>query len=123
MTGIELKKALGLSKFPYVYIQKIMGISIPTFVVTIDSRRPFVYLSINRVRKTKTTTIQRVNKISQYNLQMKNYYLTPPVLIDSTNPTVNSNTLVIRRDIGAEYWLHQDLIEQIENKNFEVINL
>ena len=124
MNGTDLKKALGLSKFTYVYIQKLMGAPIVIFVVTLDSRFPSVYLPINRVRKSNVASIQKVQSVGIFSTSMQDYQFTPPVMIENTSPTINSGTLIIRRDIGAEYLLNAKMFESIENKNnFEVIEI
>lgn len=116
MTGTELKSSLGLNKFQFCYIQKILNTSIPTFVVTMDSRRPFAYLSVARVKKSKTTTIQKARRYGKHAYLMLDYKMTPPVLLDNTNPIINSGTIIIKRDIGAEYYLNRSMFEDIENK-------
>ena len=70
MTGQALKTALGLEKFEWCYIQKIIGISLPVFVVTIDSRRPSIFLSITRVRQTNVTTLQKAIHTGVNSLKM-----------------------------------------------------
>jgi hypothetical protein len=124
MTGKALKTALGLDKIRYVYIQKIMGIPLLAFVVTVDSRFPEVYLPIARVKNSKVTTISKVKTAGFENFIMQNYFFTPPVIIEDTNPIMNSGTLVIRRDIGAEYLLNKKMFEDVKNKlKFEVIEI
>jgi hypothetical protein len=123
MTGLELKTALGLDKFKFAYIQKILGAPQMIFVITVDSRRPNIYLSINRVRKSTATTIQKAKRYGRHAYLMMNYRMTPPILIDHTNPIINTGTLVIRRDIGAEYYLNKKMFEDVENNNIEVIDI
>lgn len=121
MTGTELKNSLGLSKLPFVFIQKILGISQPIFVITLDSRRPQAYLSPARVKQTNVVTIQKVIGLGN-NFLMGKYAMTPPMLIEDTNPIINSGTTVIRRDVGAEYFLNQQMFESENNiKEIEII--
>ena len=39
-TGQVLKKDLGLSKFKYVLIQKVIELPINVYIITVDSRFP-----------------------------------------------------------------------------------
>jgi hypothetical protein len=119
MTGKLLKTALHLDNLPFVYIQKVLAIPMLVFVVTFDSRRPLIYLPITKVRKTKVTTLSKIKKKGVENFISKEYRYTPPILIEHSNPIVNSSTLIVRRDIGAEYILHTQMYE---NLNCEVVN-
>ena len=119
MTGELLKTALHLDNLPFVYIQKVLAIPMLVFVVTFDSRRPLIYLPRTKVNKTKVTTLSKIKKQGFENFIAKEYRYTPPILIEHSNPIINSNTLIVRRDIGAEYILHTQMYE---NLNCEVVN-
>jgi hypothetical protein len=123
MIGSDLKKSLGLDNFPYVYIQKILSIAQPTFIITVDSRRPKIYLSISRVKKSRSTLVQKIKRKGIDYVIPQDFRLTPPVLIDSTNPLVNTGTLIIRRDIGADYWLNTKMFESELNLTFEILDV
>jgi hypothetical protein len=47
---------------------------------------------------------------------MVNYSFTSPAIIEYTEPTVNATTLIIKRDIGAEYLLNKKMYENINLK-------
>ncbi len=119
----NLKNALGLNKFNFVWIQKVMGISIPIFLVTIDSRYPKIYLSMNSVKKSKTAIINTIKK-SVFSLNIKEIKLTPPVLINNTSFNIGSNTLVIVRDVAGDYFhnskIFEDIAIDIELKNINI---
>jgi hypothetical protein len=123
MTGTQLKHSLNLEKLFYVYIQKVMGIPMNVFVLTFDSRFPNVYLPLARVKKSNATTIQKVSSANSTFANMTNYSFTPPVIIEYTEPLVNTGTLIIKRDIGAEYLLNKKLYENINLKEIEMINI
>ena len=123
MTGELLKTALNLDAFRFVYIQKVLSIPMMVFVITFDSRRPLFYLPISRIRKTKVTTLSKIKKKGIENFKADDYRYTPPVLIERSNPIINSSTLIIRRDIGAEYWLNTKIYENKKyNVNCEIID-
>jgi hypothetical protein len=122
MTGSQLKTALGLDNFKYVYVQKILSVPMLIFVVTMDSRFPHIFIPLNRIKKSNVVTVEKVAAANCFGIKMQDYSFTPPILIEDTNPIINSGTLIIRRDIGAEYLLNKKMFENIENK-FEVIEI
>lgn len=111
--GQQLKHDLGLGKFPYVMVQKVIDVPINILVVTVDSRRPTVYLSPFRVKSSDSS---RLLKVKHYGMAFlaKDYKLTPPLLIERTSPFVGLGTLFIFRDLGGEYLKNSKMYESEE---------
>ena len=108
--GSTLKKSLGLNKFPYVMVQKVIDVPINILVVTVDSRRPTVYLSPFRVKSSDSS---RLLKVKHYGMAYlaKDYKLTPPLLIERISPFVGLGTLFIFRDLSGEYLKNPKMYE------------
>jgi hypothetical protein len=108
MKGIELKKALGLEKFEFCYIQKVLGISVPIFFVTVDSRRPTVYLTMYKVNTSKSTIIRRLKRATGDFYFLNKFVMSPPLLIERSTVNVLGNAIIIIRDLAGEYLRNMD---------------
>ncbi len=108
--GKQLQHDLGLGKFNYVMIQKVMDVPMNIYIVTVDSRRPTVYLSPYKI---KTTDCSKILKVRQYGLAnlSKNFKLTPPMPIERTSPIVGISSVFILRDLAGDYLLDNKLYE------------
>ena len=113
--GSNLKKSLGLGKFNYVMVQKVMDVPMNIYIVTVDSRRPTVYLSPYKI---KTTDCSKILKVRQYGLAnlSKNFKLTPPMPIERTSPIVGISSVFILRDLAGDYLLDNKLYESEQYK-------
>ena len=49
--GAQLQSDLGLNAFRHIFIQKVMGISLSIYLITLNSKYPKVALSASRVKK------------------------------------------------------------------------
>lgn len=109
--GITLKKSLGLGKFPYVMCQKVMDVPMNIFLITVDSRRPTVYLSPYRVKSADSSKLLRVKPYGLAYLA-KSYKLTPPMQLERVSPMVGMGTLFIVRDLAGEYIHNTKMFEE-----------
>lgn len=114
--GSQLKTDLGLGKFPYVMLQKIIDVPMNIFLITVDSRRPTLYLSPFRVKSADSTQMMRVR---QYGLAFlaKDFKMTPPMPIERTNPIVGLSSVYIIRDLAGSYLMDTKLYESKESGN------
>lgn len=114
-SGSQLKFELGLGKFPYVMLQKVIDVPMNVFVITVDSRRPTLYLSPFRVRSADSTRLMRVK---QYGLAYlaKDFKMTPPMPIERTSPLVGLSSIYIVRDLAGNYIMDHKLYESKESK-------
>jgi hypothetical protein len=117
-TGERLKRDLGLANFPYVMIQKVLDVPIPIYIITIDSRRPTIYLSPFKVRSADSSKIKKV-KQSGFSFQMKTFKATSPMPIERSNPLVSTDTIIIFRDLAGEYLID---IKKYNKMNESLIN-
>lgn len=116
-TGEQLKKDLGLSKFKYVMIQKIIDFPISFYVVTVDSRFPSVYLTYSKIKKAEFTSLQKIKvKNNEYNL--RDFKLTPSFPIEEFNGIISSNAMVLTKDLAGEYFRNKSLYEY-KNKKYK----
>lgn len=110
-TGEQLINALKLSKFKYIWIQKITDTSIPIFIISVDSRRPSTYFAISKLRKLDSTIIKRTKRRGYNTLLMNNPRLRTPIPLQHFNGRIGSNAIIIRRDIAGEYFMNDSLYE------------
>jgi hypothetical protein len=101
--GQVLMSDLGLEKFGNnVFIQKVLGVGLPIYVITYNSRYPRVGLTATRVKKLKFTWIGK-SKRKGIHTYIKPMKLTPPLCLQSAMVTMTSGSLVVQRDIAGEY--------------------
>jgi hypothetical protein len=101
--GEQLQADLGLTKFNNnVFVQKIMGVALPIYVITYNSRYPTVALSATRVKKLKFTWFGR-SKRKGIHTYVKPVKLTPPLYLKSAMVTMTSGSIVVMRDLAGFY--------------------
>ncbi len=110
--GRQLKKDLGLGKFKYAYIQKIINMAQDVYVVSVDSRYPNVFFGFTKLKKVKSTTISRVKR-KPFGYDFKRYSLTPPILLDDFKGDISGNAMVIRQDITGDYFMKDNMYESV----------
>ena len=118
-TGENLKIELGLSKFPYVMIEKIIDFPYQFFIITLDSRRPSVYLSYSKIKKIQSTSLDKFS-VGGEHYNFKKFKKTPPLEIENFNGSISSRGLVFIRDIAGEYFMNDKMYESKNNKFIEV---
>lgn len=97
MTNKELKLSLNLESFTYVYIQKILGIVIPIYIISINSRYPNKFISFKRLNSSLVSQMYTMDI-----LKLKKVKMSPPVLLDNFEGNIYENSQIVLRDIGAE---------------------
>jgi hypothetical protein len=126
-TGEALKHSLGLDKLSYVVIQKVIGLAIPTFIVTFDSRHPTTYIPYARVLKLKFSTLKQVvsskpkSVLSDVNIKLKKIKVLPPYDIESYDRIISTRSLIFTRDLGGYWYSNPKLYECIDNKVKEIV--
>jgi hypothetical protein len=124
-TKFALKSALKLDKFKYVWIQKIIGIAQPIYLITIDSRYPNVYLSFKSVKNSKTAVLTTLER-SGLTFLNKKVKMTPPIQLEQSHFALSSRDIIILRDIAGDYFSNPKMFENQQFpkglKIFEAIN-
>jgi hypothetical protein len=98
--GQSLINKFDLGNYQYSYIQKIINYR-PSFVITVDSRYPYRYISYERIKNIESSKLG----IFEVNNMFKEFKLTPPVDLESFNIKIPSLAIVIVRDMAAEYYI------------------
>jgi hypothetical protein len=93
----ELKLSLNLERFTYIYIQKVLGIIMPIYIITINSRYPSKFIAYRRLNSSMVSQAYSMNL-----LNLEKVKLTPPVLLSNFQGTIYENSYIVVRDIGAE---------------------
>ena len=115
--GEALKKSLGLQKFTYITIQKVINAAIPIFVLTMDSRHPTVYISYSKILKIKSMTIQKIlafhpnTLTSDADFKVKKVKMTPPMDLESFDRIIPQRSIIFCRDLSGEWYKNRSLYE------------
>jgi hypothetical protein len=107
-TGQKLIKAFKLQKFKYIWIQRVIDSSLPIWIISVDSRRPTVYFSMSKLRHLDSTIIRRLKKRGPNSVLLKKPNLSIPIPLQHFDNKFSSNVIIIRRDIGGEYFMNKD---------------
>ena len=116
-TGQILKQDLGLSKFKYLLIQKIIELPMNVYIITVDSRFPGVYIPFSRIKKLKSVTLKRIKIIQKLNQKA---IVSRPIRISMSMPlsnfdrAINSNDVILLRDLAGEYYMNKKFYESIK---------
>lgn len=97
MTNKELKLSLNLESFTYIYIQKILGIVVPIYIITINSRYPNKFIPFKKLTNSLVSQMYTMNI-----LKLEKVKMSPPVLLDNFEGNIYENSQIVLRDIGAE---------------------
>jgi hypothetical protein len=115
-TGEVLKKDLGLSKFKYVLIQKIIELPTNIYIITVDSRFPTVYIPFARIKKLRSTVLSRL-KVTQLmgtkSIKKRPLRSSLPIPLTRFDRAINSNDVIFLRDIAGEYRMDKRFYENI----------
>ena len=117
-SGNKLKRDLKLDNIKYVYIQKIVNIGIPCYVVTYNSRYPNVWISVSKLINLKSSKILQAfitrddTKSVDTKFVFNNFRLFPPQLLISYERSIPSRSMIIIRDIAGEQFGNFKLIEK-----------
>ena len=108
--GIKFQKQIGLGKIKYVFIQKVLGIALPIYVLTYNSRYPTINMGSARVKKLKSSGIFRLKKFVT-GVERKQIRLTPPILLHLSSVNLVSGSLIFFRDVAGEMLMKRKMIE------------
>ena len=106
-SGTRLKDVLGLTRFKYVWVRKILNMPMPIYVVIYNSRYPDIFIPISKVKKLKAFSIERFNRRGGKGY-MKAFIYTQPVKIEQYNKKISSKSIFLKYDFAGEYF-HKDL--------------
>jgi hypothetical protein len=101
--GNELKELLGVEKFHYVWIQKVINLSVPIFIITCSSRFSNFWYSRVRLRNMKSMFVKRL-KVKGGGFFLDDFKTTIPILIEEYHNTIPKNSLIVFRDLAGEYY-------------------
>lgn len=93
----ELRLSLNLERFSYVYVQKVLGIVMPIYIITINSRYPNKFIPYKRLNSSMVSQTYTMNL-----LKLEKVKLSPPVLLSNFQGKIYENSYIVLRDIGAE---------------------
>lgn len=126
-TGEALKKELGLSKFTFVTIQKILGLAIPTFIITVDSRHPSTYIPYSRLIKLKFATLKKVisskpkSTLSDPRIITAKFTMTPPMELENYDRIIPTRSLILFRDLAGFWYRNAKMYENTEKGLKEIV--
>jgi hypothetical protein len=118
VVGKELKTKLGLDKFKYALVTKVLDTTQPIFAVHVDSMFPTTNIPYNRIKQLKSFTMNKLKKQSNLVYNFKNLRQTPPVPLDQFSGDIPNNAIVIVNDLAGEWRLDSKMYESL---NFKVI--
>ena len=125
-TGEKLKHDLGLDNFKYVYIQKLIDISIQVYIITLNSRYPTVHLPRQKLSNVFSFSVDKVNSATGDHYSLRSFKLTPAIYIEEYDSKIYTKSVIIRQDIGGDNYVNQKMYESIiinnEIKFKEVVN-
>jgi len=115
--GRQLQADLGLSRFGRnVTIQKVIGIGLPIYLITFNSKYPNVNLSAVRVKNIKSTWFGKVKRKAVHT-HLKPMKLTPPLQLSTAMMRPVSGSLLLLRDIAGEILRNPKVFECVEVNN------
>jgi len=117
MTSNELKLSLNLEKFTYVYIQKVLNIVFPIYIITINSRYPSKFIPFKKLKSSLVSQTYNVNL-----LKLEKCKLSFPILLQDFSGTIYENSYIIVRDIGAEDLLYKRSLIPFDIKKLRSMN-
>ena len=116
--GEQLKKDLGLDEFNYVYIQKVLSIGLPIYIISCDSRYPHRYIPYAKLKNLRSSKFLKLKTNNGEEYKFSSLKLTPPFDIESTHVFINQSSLIWIRDLAGEYFRSGDFTQEInESKN------
>jgi hypothetical protein len=119
--GEQLIADLGLEKFRYIFVQKVLGYALPIYIITFNSRYPTVSLSATRVKKLKFTWVGKAKKMGIHTY-VKPIKLTPPIYLKSAMISMTTGSIVIQRDISGEYLRNPKMFSYTDYKLDKKVN-
>lgn len=109
--GEQLKRDLGLERFRSVVIRKIINLPLNIFLVYYNSRFPYSFLPIAKIRSLESVTVNRlVNNAGVYS--EKPFTYTVPMKIENLGRKLPSNSIIIKIDITGEFFANKKLYKK-----------
>lgn len=104
--GEQLKEEFGLKKFEYVYIQKVRNVPYRFYVITVDSHLRTIPIPVSRMVKSLSVDMKKIVSVNPYSniVRTTRFKLTLPKRIEYFNIPLTPSTVIIRRDLGFDYW-------------------
>lgn len=116
--GAILKDKLGLGKFKFVLMQRMLGVSQPIFVISFDSRFPNVLLSMSKIKKLKFTWMGKIRASFDYENVTKNKAkFTPPLRIEVSDVLPKGNAIILLQDLAGEHYRRPQMFECVQKGN------
>jgi hypothetical protein len=109
--GKELKSSLGLDKFKYAMITKVLETTQPIYVVHVDSMYPGVFISHQKIKNMKSFSMNKLKKKGILNYDFKNLKQTPPIPLEEFYGDIPNNALVIINDLAGEWRVNKNMYE------------
>jgi hypothetical protein len=120
--GKELKTSLGLDKFKYALITKVLETTQPIYVVHVDSMYPGVFISYQRIKSMKSFSMNKLKKKGLLNFDFKKLKQTPPIPLDEFYGNIANNALVIVNDLSGEWRINTSMYESTK-KSFNLLEI
>ncbi len=100
-SGQKLKIELGLEELKWVWIRKVINISIPFYIIVYDSRYPNVILPMAKLKRIKGLTVGRVKR--EHSQEVEGFKLSMPKLLDNYDKTISSRSVIVSYDKAGDY--------------------
>ena len=101
-SGQKLKIELGLEELKWVWIRKVINVSIPFYIIVYDSRYPGILLSMAKLKKIEGLVVGKVKR--QYSQELSGFVLSMPKLLDQYDKNIPTNAVIISYDMAGEYY-------------------
>lgn len=116
--GQILKTDLGLDRLQYVYIAKVINVSLNVYIIFFDSRFPNTHIPVYKIKNLDTFVMGKL-KISSMGYGIDTFRITPPILLDEFTGKIPLNSLVYRLDICGERFSNTNLYESVNREKFK----
>lgn len=98
--GEKLIELLGIQKFRNSYIQRVIDSSAPVYIVTIDSRRPGIFISYARLKALQSLSVRRW---VSHGAEMDPGRMSLPIRLADFTGDITSTAVILLHDLAGEY--------------------
>lgn len=116
--GQRLQRLLGLSKFKYIYIQRVRNINHPTYIISVDSKYPSTFISPRRLMVSKGTRLFKVLNSQSNETKTPRVILSPPVDLHTYEGVLQFDAVLIVRDLISDYFMRHSMYECVGVKPY-----